>query len=634
MMQEFTAWRDFNLAPRIAKIRGAFNRQPVDSADEVPILINSPYYFSFGSLDKPPDYYTSPASMLAYQSAGFEKHLRLVNDDLVPYFMPWFGTGVLASGFGAAIRVPEDPADDPAVAAPCIHSIKDITHLKLPDPNRDGWMPRVLETIDYARMHGDLPVGLTDMQGPLDTVGQMCGQAQLYQWMHQDPQAVHDLFDLVAEAFIDWVKVQKVHIGEPLEQSNGLQGVFSPGCGVWESDDDLVLISADLYQEFVAPRVERIFASFGGGSIHYCGNGSQHLETFSAIPHLRVINNSPLGNFDAFTRLVKRHGSNITIQIQDASPVDVEAYYDRLFAEIDDFRGLMLATFVFDNAGMDGQGGYVPVSWDPLETANRVTRSVRSSIARRLAGQPTLPEDTPARLIFAVEKPAAQAEFSHPQFNELQQASLREVRQYLIDFDASGLRQAVQDALQIGLLPFDIILYGMAEGMQVVGELYEQGEFYLPELVMAGATMQAGMEVLQPALKAAGGVQAISKGKVILGTVKGDIHDIGKNLVRTMLDGAQFEVIDLGVDVPPEKFVEAVRVHHPQIVAMSALLTTTLKGMKMTVDALREAGLDDQVKIMIGGAPVSREYADQIGVQGYADSAVGAVYEAERLIKG
>ena len=632
-MQEFSTWREFNLAPRIAKIRGAFNRQPIVSADDVPILINAPYYFSFGSLDKPSDYYFSPASMLAYQAAGFEKHLRLVNDDLVPYFMPWFGTGVLASGFGAAIRVPEDPSDDPAVAAPCIRSPKDIALLKLPDPNRDGWMPRVLESIDYARTHGDLPVGLTDMQGPLDTIGQMCGQAQLYQWMYHEPQAIHDLFDLVTEAFIEWVKVQKAHIGEPLEQSNGLQGVFSPGCGVWESDDDLVLISADLYQEFVAPRVERIFAAFGGGSIHYCGNGSQHLETFAGISHLSVINNSPLGGFDAFTRLPRRLGGKITIQIQDAVPVDVEAYYDRLFAEIDDFRGLMLATFVFDNVGMDGQGGYIPVSWDPLETANRVVRSVRSSIARRLAGEPTFPQNNPAQPVFAVEKPATQTAPPRPQFSVVQQAGLQEVRQQLAAFDASGLQQAVQDALKIGLLPFEIILYGMAEGMQMVGKLYEQGEYFLPELVMAGATMQAGMEVLQPALKAAGGAQAISKGRVVLGTVKGDMHDIGKNLVRTMLDGAQFEVIDLGVDVPPEKFVEAVRHHQPQIVAMSALLTTTLKGMKMTIDALREAGLDGQVKIMIGGAPVSREYADQIGAQGYAESAVSSVYEAERLLK-
>jgi 5-methyltetrahydrofolate--homocysteine methyltransferase len=471
------------------------------------------------------------------------------------------------------------------------------------------------------------------MQGPLDSVGQMCGQAQLYQWMYREPQAVHDLFDLVTEAFIQWVKVQKEHIGEPLERSNGLQGAYSPGCGVWESDDDLVLISADLYQEFVAPRVERIFATFGGGSIHYCGNGSQHLETFAAVPHLRVINNSPLGNYDAFTRLVKRHGGKIVIQIQDASPVDVESYYDRLFADIDDFRGLMLATFVLDNAGMDGQGGYVPVAWDPIEMANRLARSVRASIARRLAGEPTLPQGAPARPIITVEKPAVEAETPRPQFTAEQQASLQEVRQCLAAFDPNNLQRAVLAALQIGLLPFDIILYGMAEGMQGVGALYEQGEYFLPELVLAGSTMQAGMEALQPALKAAGGAQAISKGKVILGTVKGDLHDIGKNLVRTMLEGAQFEVIDLGVDVSPEKFVEAVRTHRPAIVAMSALLTTTLKGMKMTVDSLHAAGLDGQVKVMIGGAPVSREYANQIGAQGYANSAVSAVYEAERLLK-
>jgi 5-methyltetrahydrofolate--homocysteine methyltransferase len=402
---------------------------------------------------------------------------------------------------------------------------------------------------------------------------------------------------------------------------------------VWESDDDLVLISADLYQEFVAPRVERIFATFSGGSIHYCGNGNQHLETFTALPHLRVINNSPLGHFDAFTRLVKQYGGKIVIQIQDASPVDVEVYYDRLFAEIDDFRGVMLAPFVFDNAGMDGQGGYVPVAWDTMETANRVARSVRGSIARRLAGESTLPQAAQDRTIFTFEKPAMDAEPPRLQFSTEQQASLENVRQYLVAFDSNSLQLAVLAALQIGLPPFDIIQYGMAEGMQRVGALYEQGEYFLPELVLAGSTMQAGMDVLQSALKAAGGAQAISKGKVVLGTVKGDLHDIGKNLVRTMLEGAQFEVIDLGVDVSPEKFVEAVRTHRPAIVAMSALLTTTLKGMKMAIDSLHAAGLDGQVKVMIGGAPVSREYADQIGAQGYADSAVSAVYEAERLLK-
>ena len=140
------------------------------------------------------------------------------------------------------------------------------------------------------------------------------------------------------------------------------------------------------------------------------------------------------------------------------------------------------------------------------------------------------------------------------------------------------------------------------------------------------------MGVLQPSLQGSGGTAAISKGKVILGTVKGDLHDIRKNLVRTMLEGASFEVIDLGVDVPPHKFVEAAKSHGAQLVALSALLTTTLQGMQQTVEALKAAGLAGGVRVMIGGAPVSREYADQIGAEGYAASAVGAIAEAERLL--
>jgi 5-methyltetrahydrofolate--homocysteine methyltransferase len=234
--------------------------------------------------------------------------------------------------------------------------------------------------------------------------------------------------------------------------------------------------------------------------------------------------------------------------------------------------------------------------------------------------------------VLHVVKPAEEP--SQPEFTPQQSAVLTKVHDCLTDFDSDGLQDAVRDALHIGLPPFTIIQYGMAKGMQTVGQLYEHGEYFLPDLVMAGATMQDGMQILKPALKNSDGGQVISKGKVVIGTVKGDMHDIGKNLVSTMLEGAQFEVIDLGVDVSPEKFVEAVRANQPEIVAMSALLTTTLKSMKDIVDNLQKAGLSDQVKIMIGGAPVSREYADQIGAQGYADSAVGAVYEAERLLKG
>ncbi len=622
-------WRGHNLTPRIAKIQRAFRREPVTSAADVPILVNTPAYFSFGSTNKPADYYSNPASMLAYQAQGYEHHLKLVDDDYVPYFMPWFGTGVLASGFGAKVKVPDDPADDPAVLEPLLKSPADVARLRLPDPAQDGWMPRVLTAIDYAVAQNDLPVGLTDMQGPLATAGQLCGQAQLYQWMYTEPAAVHDLMSLITEAFIAWVKVQKQHIGEPLEWSYGLQGAFSPGCGVWESDDDLVLVNARLYGEFVAPYVSRIFSAFGGGSLHFCGSGTHQLENLKRIEHLKVINTSALGHFAEFNQLCEAMRGTVTIQLQDASPAEPETYYPQIFSEMADFSGLMLVTFVMDNVGMDNHGGYIPLKWDSFETANRIARSVRQAIARRLAGEPTWTASA-ERAAVPVAKPQAEKPAGKALQTPAQLEALNAVRACLVELDTAAISGAVQAAIATGLAPFDIIADGMALGMTEVGRRFEAGEYYLPELVMAGATMKEGMAVLMPLLKA--GAAATSKGKVILGTVKGDLHDIGKNLVKTMLDGSQFEVIDLGVDVGPERFVEAVREHGARLVALSALLTTTIANMKLTMEALEAAGLRQQVKVMIGGAPLSREFADQIGAEGYAATAVGAVSEAERLL--
>ena len=380
-----TTWRGYDLSARIKKIARAFNREEVKDPDDVPILVNTPCYFAFGSRDKPADYFTNPASMLAYQSRGYEKHLQCVNDDYVPYFMPWYGTGVLASAFGCAIKMPDVLDDDPAVAGPCITSPADAAHLKLPDPTRDGWMPRVLDGIDYARAYGDLPIGLTDMQGPLDTLGLMCGQVQLYQWMYDEPQMVHELFDLVTEAFIQWVKAQKEHIGEPLARSNGLQGVVSPGAGVWESDDDLILVGARLYEEFVLPRVGRICDAFGGGSVHFCGNGLHHIDNLLRVPSIKVVNNSPLGKFANFAALKRKLGNRVLIQIQDGAPLDVEGYYTGLFDAIDDFRGVLLAPFVIDNVRMSNDGGYVESNEEPFDTANRIVAITRECARRKLA---------------------------------------------------------------------------------------------------------------------------------------------------------------------------------------------------------------------------------------------------------
>ncbi|NIP43985.1 MAG: cobalamin-binding protein [candidate division Zixibacteria bacterium] len=281
---------------------------------------------------------------------------------------------------------------------------------------------------------------------------------------------------------------------------------------------------------------------------------------------------------------------------------------------------------------MDNQGGYIPVSWNPYQIANRIVDSVRRAVEKRLQGE-TLELEEEHQVQTTISKfPDKEGEIVQPEHSPDEIAALELVRQALVDFDRLAIRTGVQAALDAGLQPFDIVIHGMAEGMNRVGQLYETGEYFLPQLVMAGDTMKEGMTVLAPILKESGGEENVSRGKVILGTVKGDLHDIGKNLVRTMLEGARFEVIDLGVDVAPDEFIHAALEHQAGLVGLSALLTTTLTNMKLTVEAFDDAGLRDKVKIIVGGAPISQEFADSIGADGYAPTAVGAIKETERLL--
>jgi 5-methyltetrahydrofolate--homocysteine methyltransferase len=187
----------------------------------------------------------------------------------------------------------------------------------------------------------------------------------------------------------------------------------------------------------------------------------------------------------------------------------------------------------------------------------------------------------------------------------------------------------VQEALDEGAKAADILNIGMIGAMAVVGEKFKNNEIFVPEMLIAARAMKKGVEVLTPYLKAAG---TESAGKLILGTVAGDLHDIGKNLVGMMIEGAGFEVIDLGVDVPAEKFIETMKENPDcKIVALSALLTTTMPAMKDTVDAIVASGLRNTVKIMVGGAPVTQAFADEIGADGYSEDAASAAELAKKL---
>jgi len=206
---------------------------------------------------------------------------------------------------------------------------------------------------------------------------------------------------------------------------------------------------------------------------------------------------------------------------------------------------------------------------------------------------------------------------------------LSTLKEALIEGEDKTVADLTQRALDEGHPAQTVLNEALISGMEKVGVLFEQGEYFVPELLLAARAMQGAMEVLRPHL-AASDYQPM--GKVVMGTVQGDLHDIGKKLVAMMLEGSGFEVIDLGTDVPPKRFVEAVEESGAQLVGLSALLTTTIPAMEATVGALREAELPTQVKIMIGGAPVTSTFAQDIGADGYAPDASNAVALARRLV--
>jgi corrinoid protein of di/trimethylamine methyltransferase len=208
---------------------------------------------------------------------------------------------------------------------------------------------------------------------------------------------------------------------------------------------------------------------------------------------------------------------------------------------------------------------------------------------------------------------------------------LKQMAQAVIEGDDDEATALAKRGLEQGVDPLEAINRGFTAGMDVVGELYSSGEYFLPDLILGGEAMKAALAVLEPALKASGQAREVL-GTVVLGTVKGDIHEIGKSLVGSMLSASGFEVLDLGIDVDAGEFVAKARGHAADIVALSALLTTTMLHQQDVIEHLAEAGLRGRVRVMVGGSPVTQGWADQIGADGFAEDAAGAVVVAKKLM--
>lgn len=204
----------------------------------------------------------------------------------------------------------------------------------------------------------------------------------------------------------------------------------------------------------------------------------------------------------------------------------------------------------------------------------------------------------------------------------------KELYEAVLDGDAQRAKTITEQALANGVGPQVLVTQQMIPAMDEAGRRFECNDYFVPELLIAARAMKASLELLRPLLAAQGAAPA---GRVVIGTVKGDLHDIGKNLVAAMLEGGGFEVHDLGVDVSPEKFLATAREKKANIIALSALLTTTMPSMKATIEAVKDAGLKDVIKVMIGGAPVTQRFADEIGADGFSENAAGAVALARKL---
>lgn len=206
---------------------------------------------------------------------------------------------------------------------------------------------------------------------------------------------------------------------------------------------------------------------------------------------------------------------------------------------------------------------------------------------------------------------------------------LNKLFEAIVNGDANTSRNITEQALAEAIDPLELVNKYLVPAMDEVGRRFQCNDYFVPELLIAARAMKASLELLRPRLAARGDKPI---GRVAIGTVRGDMHDIGKNLVASLLEGGGFEVIDLGVNVEPEKFIETVREKNATIVAMSALLTTTMPAMRTTIQALKDAGVRNQVKVLIGGAPITQKYAEEIGADGYSENAVGAVALAKKAV--
>lgn len=329
---------------------------------EVPFVVCDVNYWLSGETPGliPDDYFTSSEAMMRYQVDKIQRHMGLFDDDYIPFLFPWYGTGVIPSALGANILFQDKM--DPAVHGAVISEPGQVRHLSLPDPNKDGLMPRVLETIRYFREHSELPISFTDPQGPFTTALTLVGPENFFVWLYEYPNEVHELMEFCTETFILWIKAQQEEMGDERGRDCFPHGIILPAefGRVWLCDDDCGQISPEQYREFVVPYNSRIFREFGGGTLHFCGSAEHQIENFARTEGLVGVNNFCMNNFRQIYAMQQAFEGRIALKVCDFTPLHIASYYQDLF-QVLRRCGTIVGTFVLPELALN-EGKYEMVS--------------------------------------------------------------------------------------------------------------------------------------------------------------------------------------------------------------------------------------------------------------------------------
>ncbi len=315
-----------------------------ENHDRPAVILSDVNYALCGQTDIPDDYFT-PSVMFEYQMKKIRHHMQTVHDDYIPVLHPWYGTTVVPSAFGVPVHFHKGV--DPSLGAPILEDTDDIAKLCMPDPESDGQMPQVLACIDYMKHHTDVPVCVTDCQGPLNIALSLAGVENLFVWMYEEPEAVHQLMQLCTDVLINWVKVQKQHAGHSLTGDAYPHAIEMPSQfgGVAFADDDVTAMNAEQYQTFVVPYNEQLLNAFGGGSMHFCGSAEHQVEGVCAMKGLNALNNFCMGNFNQIRMIHEKMRGRGGLMACDFNASDIAWHVENLKQLAKTPEGLILGVF-------------------------------------------------------------------------------------------------------------------------------------------------------------------------------------------------------------------------------------------------------------------------------------------------